>query len=223
MKRLAASELLAALVVLGLGLFLLFSARAALLYSGGTYCEPDATRYRFWGNFFCDLTAPVTRRGVDNAHVAALAEAAFGGFALAAGPFFWLLGGLVERRLVRAGGLVSALATTVLAFAPSSAGLWLHAAAVFSATIPGLAAAGLGVYGLWRLRLQDRGVALAARLGAATLLAGLADAGGYVYALTAHPGCLWWLPALQKLAAILLVGWMLVVAIRAAGSVPAVS
>jgi hypothetical protein len=215
MKRLASSELLALLVPAGLFGFVVLSARAALAYSGGTYCEPSATSYRFWGNFFCDLTARVTHRGLDNAHVAALAEAAFGSFALAAAPFFWLLGGLTRRPLIGFAGLGSAVATLVLAFAPSTFGTWVHASAVFGATIPGLFAAGAGVYGLWRRPWSNSALALAALLGAATLAAGLADALGYVYALVAHPSCLPWLPAVQKLVGLLLIAWMLVVALPA--------
>jgi hypothetical protein len=217
MKKSALSELMAALVLAGLFGFVGLTARAALAYSGGTYCEPDATSYRFWGNFFCDLTAPVTRRGIDNAPAAALATAAFAAFALAVGPFFWLLGGLVRRaRLVRSLGLLSALATAALAWLPASAGTTLHALAVFSATIPGLVAAGAGVQGLLRRASPVRGLRATALLGAATLIAGFADAAGYCYALTSPGGCLPWLPALQKVVGLLLIAWMLAVSAQAA-------
>src|SRR5262252_10597663 len=85
-------------IVVGLLAFVVLTALAAARYSGGTYCEPDAEQYRFWGNFFCDLTGERTRRGLDNAQVAALANAGFVCFSMALAPFFWLLGGLVAAR-----------------------------------------------------------------------------------------------------------------------------
>jgi len=101
---------LALVLVLALFGFLACTALAAAVYRGGTYCEPAATSYRFWGNYFCDLTAPVTQRGADNSRSAALAEAAFVCFSCATAPFFWLLGGLSARhRPVRLLGLVAAV------------------------------------------------------------------------------------------------------------------
>ena len=202
-----------ALLVLGVVAFGVLTGLAAAAYPGGTYCEPAAASYRFWGNYFCDLTAPVTGRGDDNAHSAALAQAAFACFALATAPFFWLLGGLSARpALVRTLGLVAALGTAGLAWLPSRAGATLHATAVFTATLPGLVAAGVGVHAAFRSRDRRASVRLSAWLGAATFLAGAADAAGYAHAVATHAGCLPWLPALQKLTALLLLGWMLTVA-----------
>lgn len=216
MARPLPPRLLATLSLVALAAFLVLMALAAAAYPGGTYCEPTADRYRFWGNFFCDLTAAVTGRGEDNSRSAALAEAAFVCFALAAGPFFALLGRMSgQPRLVGGLGSVSATATAVLAWLPSRAGPTLHAVAVFSATIPGLVAAALGAYGLCSRTLPAR-LRMPAYLGLATLGAGLADAAGFGYALATHAGCLAWLPALQKVVALLLVGWMGSIALVAA-------
>jgi hypothetical protein len=193
--------------------FLVLTALAAQAYPGGTFCEPNATTYRFWGNFFCDLTGKMTARGEDNARSAALAAAAFASFSCASAPFFWLLAELSGRRLVRYLGFISALATVILAWLPSRSGPTLHAIAVFSATLPGLAAAGLGVAGLSTRRARNRYARVAAALGIGTFAAGLADAAGYLYALETHAGCLPWLPALQKGVALLLVAWMSWVAV----------
>jgi hypothetical protein len=212
MNRVSVVRLAALWLAVALGGFVLLTGLAALAYPGGTYCEPGATSYRFWGNYFCDLTAHVTRRGEDNARSAALADAAFASFALASAPFFWLLARLSARRAVRVFGLVSAAATVALAWVPSRSGATLHAAAVFSATIPGLVAATLGVLGLLREGSRVRPLRSAAWLGALTLAAGFADAAGYAYALGAHAACLPWLPALQKVAALALVAWMFAVA-----------
>jgi hypothetical protein len=65
MARIPSARLCSIAIVAGLVSFVGLTALAALAYPGGTYCEPDADRYRFWGNFFCDLTAPLTRKGID--------------------------------------------------------------------------------------------------------------------------------------------------------------
>ena len=222
MKKFALSEVLVVLVFGGLLGFLGLTLRAAVAYPGGTFCEPDARSYRFWGNYFCDLTAPVTGRGIDNSLAAASAHAAFASFALALGPFFWLLAGLAGRRLIiRSCGLVSAFATAVLAWVPSGFGPTLHATAVFGATVPGLIAAGVGVYGLG-LRTVKQGLTRAAfALGVATFLAGFATAAGYAYVVATHGGCVPCLPVLQKAVGMLLVSWMLLVALAAEGTVRA--
>jgi len=204
------------LSLVALGAFLVLMTLAAAAYPGGTYCEPTADGYRFWGNYFCDLTASVTGRGEDNSKSAALAEAAFVCFALAAAPFFVLLGRLSGRARVVGGlGVVSAVGTVVLAWLPSRAGATLHAVAVFSATIPGLAAAALGAYGLCNRTLPAR-LRIPSTLGMATFCAGFADAAGFGYAVATHAGCVVWLPALQKVVAVLLVGWMASTALVAA-------
>jgi len=195
-------------IVVGLLAFVVLTALAAAGYSGGTYCEPDADRYRFWGNFFCDLTGERTRRGFDNAHVAALANAGFLGFSLALGPFFWLLGALAaprRGRWIRVLGITSAVATNAIAWAPSIDWPALHTATVFAATTPALIAAALGVAGLLSANVRLRRIGA---IGAITLTAGLGDALGYACAVATHAACLPWLPALQKLAALALLGWM---------------
>jgi hypothetical protein len=204
------------ILVLGAFGFVVLSALAAAAYPGGTYCEPAAESYRFWGNYFCDLTALITGRGADNTRAAAFARAAFACFALATGPFFWLLGGLSAwPALVRVLGSVAALGTLCLAWLPSRAGATLHLVAVFSATIPGLAAAALGIAGAFRSPDRRLGARFSAWLGTVTLLAATADAAGYAHAVSTHAGCVPWLPALQKVTALLLLAWMLAVAAAA--------
>jgi hypothetical protein len=140
-----------ALILLGLAGFVALTALAAAVYPGGTFCNPAAPRYEFWGNFFCDLTQPVTQRGADNARSRALAQASFASFGLALVPFWWELGGLLRSRGGRATrvlGLLSALATNVIAWLPSAASPLLHQASVFVAAGAGLGAGVLAVAGL---------------------------------------------------------------------------
>ena len=184
---------------------------------GGTYCEPEAAEYRFWGNFLCDLTQPVTGRGADNTRAALLARAAFAAVAVASAPFWWLLGGLARGsagHLVRLLGLVSAVATNLIAWAPSARFPALHTASVFSAAVPALVAAGIGSA---VLRGRAR---LVAALGAAALLFGTVNAIGYGHAIAVRAACVPWLPVVQKITALLAIAWMLAVAISARNSAP---
>lgn len=206
---------IAAAVVLGaLAAFLVLHALAALAYPGGTFCDANAEGYRFWGNFFCDLTQPVTQRGIDNARARLFAEASFVCFALALGPFFWVLGSRLPRSLGRAlrlFGLIAAFGTNLIAWLPSRVSALLHQVAVFSATLPGLLAALLGVFGLFRTGDERFATRVSAVFGASALAFGAADAAYYAYAIGV-PGCHVWLPVLQKLAALCLVAWMALVA-----------
>jgi hypothetical protein len=218
------ARVLSALILLGLAAFLVLTALAAAAYPGGTFCDANAAGYEFWGNFFCDLTQPVTQRGVDNQRSRVLALGSFACFSFALIPFWLKLGALVGARLGRATrgtGLVSALGTNLIAWLPSAASPLLHQISVFMATLPGLAAALLGVLGLFSRGNTDEKRALPLRLGAWLgafgLAFGTADAAYYAYAI-AVPGCHALLPALQKLAALCLIGWMAVIALT--GSPP---
>jgi hypothetical protein len=198
------------LVLVGLGAFLALHVAGAIAYPGGTFCDEQATRYQVMGNFVCDLTQPRTLRGADNAVSARLATAAFAFLAVAFAPFWWLVGGLLGRwsgRLVRVLGVVSALATIILARTPSGRWPLLHVTMVFTASIPGLVAAIAGSIGL--LRARRIGVGL---LGAATLLAGFADAAAYGHAVAAGVHCTPYLAPLQKVAAFGMLAWMILIA-----------
>jgi hypothetical protein len=199
------------IVLAGLGAFLLLAALGALAYPGGSYCEPAATSYRFWDNYFCDLTSEVTRRGQDNARGAAFTHGAFAAIAVALAPFWWLVGGLGSPRLgkaVRFLGLPSAFAVAVLAWLPSTWSPRLHTTMVLVAAVPGLVAAALGAAALLAGPRRALGW-----LGIATLVAGALNTAGYVWAVKNAVACLPWLPVVQKLTAAGLVAWMAGVAV----------
>ncbi|WP_231864542.1 hypothetical protein [Sorangium cellulosum] len=203
-----------ALILVGVSAFLVLTALAAAAYPGGTFCDANAPGYDFWGNFFCDLTQPVTQRGVDNTRARSLAQASFVCFSLALVPFWWVHGALLGGRLggaVRVLGLLSAAGTNLIAWLPSVVSPLLHAVSVFVAAIPGLLATLLGVTGAFARgnagESRSSPLRFSAWLGALSLALGSADAAYYAVAI-AVPGCHVLLPALQKLAALSVIGWM---------------
>jgi len=205
------SRVLALVVLWGLCAFLVLASLGALAYPGGTYCEPEAEAYRFWGNFFCDVSGDFTRRREQNVAGALFTRAAFASFAVALGPCFWLVGGMGSRRLgraVRSFGATAAAATAVLAWLPSVSSAELHTVVALVAAIPGLLAMTLGTVALFPARRFGL-----AWLGVATLGAGALNTAGYVWAVRHLVACLPWLPAVQKVAAMMLVLWMTGVAL----------
>lgn len=202
---------LSVVVLAGLFGFLLLATLGALAYPGGSYCEPGAGAYRFWDNYFCDVTSEVTRRGEDNARGASFTHGAFASMAVALAPFWWLVGGMGSPRLgrvVRVAGPPSACAVAVLAWLPSTWSPRLHTTTVLVAAIPGLVAATVGAAALLAGRRRALGW-----LGVATLVAGAVNTVGYVWAVSHSIACLPWLPVVQKLAALGLVAWMAGVAL----------
>jgi hypothetical protein len=205
------SRALPAVVLAGLVGYLLFTALGARAYPGGTYCEPSADAYRFWGNFLCDVTSAVTRRGEDNARGAMLTHGAFASFAVALAPFWWLMGSMASPRLgrvIRFLGLPSACAVAVLAWLPSTWSPRMHTATVLVAALPGLVAATVGAVALVTARHRRL-----FGLAVGTLALGALDTIGYVWAVVHAVACLPWLPVVQKLAGVGLVAWMASVAV----------
>jgi len=112
--------------------------------------------------------------------------------------------------MVRVAGAVSALGLAVLTLVPPSPGP-LHAIVVFSAALPGLAAAVASAVALFRFA-GDR---LLSALAAATLLAGAIDAAIYARKTIVHPNeYLPSIPIIQRLAFLLMLAWITAVAVR---------
>jgi hypothetical protein len=209
-----ASRIASALVLAGLGAFLTLQIAAAVAYPGGSFCDEGATHYHFWGNFVCDVMQPHTQAGVDNTRAARLGTASFVAIAAAFIPFWWLVGRLVGGAagwVVRVLGTLSALGTLVVPGVPSARWPLPHVAAVFTASVPALAAAVVGAVSLLRARRFVPGL-----LGAVTLVVGAVDAAGYGRAALHGTRCTPWLAPVQKVAALALLAWMASVAVLAA-------
>jgi hypothetical protein len=202
-------------LLFSVGLFVVLEAAAMALYPGGTWWEPSARGHRFWQNFLCDLSWRVALDGKDNRVGSLLSQAAMlvlvGGFV----PF-WLLvggaGGWHGTKGVRVLGLTSVLGTAAVTLMPSDRFGSMHGLAVMVAATTGLAAAVLAA--VRQLRAGDR---VAGGLGLAVLAAGGVDFALYVQTFgSGGPGPLA-LPAVQKVALLLLLAWMGVVAARGHG------
>jgi hypothetical protein len=204
------------------GLVAAFSGLEAMamhVYPGGTWWDTTATAHRFWENFLCDLEWRVALNGAPNPLGAALAKAAMLLLVLALVPF-WLAVPRVfrgasagERAAVTAPGLVSAVATVAVVLMPSDRFGALHGAMVIVAGVPGLAAAAMAVRGL---ALREPRPRVAAWLGGAMLAAAFVDFALYVSHFATHTNGTPLGPALQKVALLLLLAWMVVVAVRSA-------
>lgn len=182
---------------------------AALLYPGGTWCEPQRPGYDLVRSFLCD---PLHTRGLNGAPNPA-AGWARAGLLLSGLAFvpFWAgmpraLGfGGARARAVRALGVSSALLSLVVASSPSDAWPALHTAAVLSASVTGVGAA---LTALSAPSTSSAGRTLRA-VGWTAMSAAAVDAALYAEQAFFPKPCAVLLPALQKVAALWIVAWML--------------
>lgn len=197
-----------ALVASALG-FACCLAWAAFVYPGGTWCEPEKLGYDLLRSFFCDLLHARGLNGEPNP-AAPLARAGLLFAALGFIPF-WLgtprafgFGG--GRALwVRGLGVASALGCLAVASTPSDRWPVLHQVSVLSASTSGVLAALLVASAPVANRAGRWLRVLAwAALGTAAL-----DAGLYAEQVFFPKPCAVLLPALQKLAALWILAWML--------------
>ncbi len=204
-------------ILASVGGFVALETVAMSLYPGGTWWDAKARGHRFWQNFLCDLEWRVALNGVPNPVGSRLAEAAMLLLVLGLAPF-WLdvprlfaprqrLSGAAVRYL----GLLSVAATIAVVFMPSERFGALHGMMVIVAGIPGLTAAGLAVRGL---ALGEPRPRVAAFLGGSMLGFALADFVLYVSHWVGHTEGTPVVAAIQKVALMLLLTWMGVVAIR---------
>lgn len=181
---------------------------SGFLYPGGTWTDSTTTSYRFFENFFCDLTHETGLNGMPNTG-AIYAKAALIGVA----PALWLFySALAERiptahagwqRAVRGFGILSALGLLFVPITPSDRFALLHTAAALSASVAGL-------LGLLAFAISARRSSKDVLPALCLLLMVTVDVVLYVQQVRTHGPTPVLLPALQKVAALWLVGWMLV-------------
>jgi len=201
--------------------FVALEIPAMCLYPGGTWWDATTRGHRFWENFLCDLEWRVALNHQPNLVGSRLAQAAMLLIVLAFVPFWLAIPRLFDRytrigKAVRVLGLASVGGTTAVTLMPSERFGALHGAAVIVAGLPGLSAAALAVVGLV---LGEPRPQIAAALGGGMLAVALVDFVLYASHFLAHVEGTTLVPAAQKIALILLLAWMLVVAARV-GRVP---
>ena len=195
------------------GLFTLLIAEAMRTYPGGTAWNAATVGHSFWMNYLCDLARTTALNGQPNAVGAKVTEIAL--FVLGAGALqFWLaLPSLfAERRrlglAIRILGGMSSAGMLVVAVLPADRFGALHPFLLAMAGGPGLAAAACSVIGLCP---RER---LACAIGVAAGVTCAVDFGLYGDQLASDgPGPVA-VVVMERMALILILGWMCVVAWR---------
>jgi len=202
--------------VVALGLFVCVAtfvaliARAISLYPGGTWFDPGARGHDLLRNFLCDLTQPIALNGAVNpgARVAGGAMLVLDlGLLLLWMAIPWLAPSRFAR-LLRIAGVASFLGIIAVPLTPSLEHGIVHAIAVLSGVVPGIAAGVLANLMLWgseHPRLY--------RLGVAILIFSAIDAVLYFHHIVFAGPPVLALPAIQRVALGLLLTWMLAIAI----------
>ncbi|HEY4104459.1 MAG TPA: hypothetical protein VGM44_11230 [Polyangiaceae bacterium] len=193
--------------------FVGFVAAAMALYPGGTFLDRAHPGPSFFGNFFCDLTQPISLSGVPNPVGSRLAQAGMLSFAGALWGLFWLSPRCCadDRRVrlwVARLGTPAVLAFVAVPLMPSERFGWMHAALALISGAFGLGAALLAVRLSFASERRWLGV-----LGTLTLVVCAFDAIIFIHHLgsTEPPPLL--VPAAQKIAALLLCTWIAGVAL----------
>ncbi|HEY3587346.1 MAG TPA: hypothetical protein VGK85_09335 [Myxococcaceae bacterium] len=167
------SQLLAAVLLLLLGVGALATAVAAAHYPGGTWMDRTSVGHSFWGNFLCDIARDRALDGRPHP-AAAWGRVAEWVLVLALGLFFWIAPALVVPRRRRATiRFLGAVGTLGLLLVPVTSGV-PHALALIAGAGPGFTATVLvlrglrhrpGLAGLGALALALSGIELALFLG----------------------------------------------------------
>lgn len=218
---------LAVLVWVALLAFVILMGISMHWYPGGNWVEkhamarhPQDPRFTFSSghhfllNYLCDLTQPVALNGQPNVRGMYAGQAGMALLSVVFLPFWWLFPSLFpshkrSRTMVRVLGTLSSIALVFVPFAPSSRVGHFHDVAIFMAAVPGLAAALVGIRGLFAEKRNVHGVRWMtgfAMTAAMTLMV------CYVYNLVQKDVLDGSLPAIQKIVGILALAWVAVVA-----------
>ena len=188
---------------------------AAWAYPGGNHYDHQAIGHDFWRNALCDVARSSAVGGRPNPVGSILARLSMSTMAIGIGALLWSLPDRFSA-LPRLGRAVRVLATVTVPAAlavvllPSDRFGALHGIAVMLAGIPGAFAAAGAVYGLLQASDAPRSVAA---LGVATLtvtVIGLSSYGAeLVFGGPSRPE----VPALERIASLLLLAWMLALSV----------
>jgi hypothetical protein len=177
-------------------------------YAGGSWLHPHAAQHSFLENYWCDLLREPAHNGRPNALSVQLATLGFAALAVALGAFWLEFSRVFERarrQFIRFAGVLSAAGTALVALVPSDRFPAVHAPAVLTAGGLGLACG--SVCASWALGHFAKAPAFAL---ASLVLVGSAALNLVLYVQVAYLGGSdsVVLPAVQKLATLSLVVWL---------------
>jgi hypothetical protein len=210
-------------LVASVTVFVLLTSVAALTYPGGNWIDPGHSGFHVWHNFICDLLMSPAINGVPSRLAAVTSQIAM--LVLVAGfvPLWLLVPRLFAERdarmqpFVRACGLLSVAALVGVPLTTSVELHWLHGSFIALAGVPGFGAAVLAAAGIWRNRDNPAWLRF---VTVAAVLVSLVDFALYLNHFLYPSDLVPLLPALQKVAIVLVLAWMLAVAGRFFAGVP---
>ena len=205
LRRFGGSVLIATIVVF----VALFSA-AACAYPGGTHFDHASVGHDFWRNTLCDVARTVALDGRSNTVGCALARVAMTTLALGLGALFLAFPALFDARpgaarAIRVLGAATAPCVVAVVLLPTDRFGALHGMAVVLAGTLGLATTALVMKGLLADRRAPR---LVVGLGALALAVASADFILFVRELAMGGAAQVAVAVLERLATILVLGWM---------------
>ncbi len=209
----------AKLSLAALSVFCVAIVAGALAYPGGSWLHPQAVGFSLVENFWCDLMREPAHNGSPNRVAPWLGILGFAALGVALAPFWLEVSRLLPPRrasFVRVAGVVSAVATSLVALFPSDRFPRLHPPLVLTAGILGfICGLACGAFAISRRREQPLFAAASAGLLAAASL----NLALYVRAVYFHAAETPLLPFAQKLATLGLLLWM-VAGLRASADRP---
>jgi len=207
------SRTLAWSVMASVALFAALMGIGIVAYPGGTMMDPRARGFDIARNFMCELVNPVAVNGEPNPVGSVAATVGMVVLILGVGVFWFLVPALFPERhglglLVRVLGGVGFASLLVIPVTTWLQLATLHYLAIFGALVPSVLAALIASWGL----AVGKGTRRLAVLGGVVLVTAVVD--GILYGIHVvqggTPPVL--LPALQRVATVLLLLWLLAVA-----------
>lgn len=199
------------LVILGLAAFAVLLSLAAFCYPGGSWADPGAKRFDLLHNYWCDLFRVEAVNGRPNAVSTLLARLAFLAVAAILPPFWWLasrrLAGPRARLVVIGSGLANAAGVAIVAMLSYRGYALVHVAITSAAGAFGLVAGAI----VLRADLPPVSPLNATRAWGLALVVSVAANLAIYLPLAVRGGNSATLPAVQKLATVSVLGWMLTI------------
>ncbi len=202
--------------------FAVLFSLAAHAYPGGTHFNRRSIGHDFWRNTLCDVARSSSLDGAANHTGAALARCAMTVLAIGLGMLFYILPswfaqnprGVQLAKSVRATGIFFVPFAIAVVFLPTDRFSALHGLAIVLAGVPGFSAAVLVLAGL--LRRDSHAPRIVTRIGVIAVSVAAIDFSIYVDEVVRGGSARLSVVVLERIATLLLLLWMVVVAHAAA-------